>query len=410
MVVAVGLAWIFSVGGSCPSHGAECRRCGWAPPKTTATLTVRRTAELVEALGRVRPGTTILLEDGVYRLRRMLDISVPDVVLRGKRGDRSQVVLCGNGMDERKVGVALSVNAPRVVVADLTVGSVGFHGIQVRGEQGASNVVLHNILVIDTGQQLVKGSTAENGKTADHGLIACSAFEYSDHAPSDYTNGVDILKGKGWVIRDNFFLRIRGPREKGWGAGPAILFWVGSQDTAVERNLVLDCYRGIALGLVSRSSGPQKDEKNPFDHRGGVIRNNVVCNLNPWADEGIEANDSPGVRVEHNTVLVEGKLPWSISIRFSATTALVRNNLSNRQILLREGARAELKGNVTDARSDWFVEPRRGILRLARGDLGAIDIGVPIPEVQTDFDRSPRTSGAGPDAGAFEYVGTRTQR
>jgi hypothetical protein len=290
------------------------------------------------------------------------------VVLRGKRGDRSQVVLCGDGMNERKVGVALSVSAPRVVVADLTVGAVGFHGIQVRGEQGASNVVLHNILVIDTGQQLVKGSTAENGRTADHGLIACSAFEYSDHAPSDYTNGVDILKGKGWVVRDNFFLRIRGPREKGWGAGPAVLFWVGSQDTTVERN------------------------------------------LNPWADEGIEANDSPGVRIDHNTVLVEGKLPWSISIRFSATTALARNNLSNRQILLRDGAHAELKGNVTDARSDWFVEPRRGILRLARGDLGAIDVGVPIPEVQTDFDRSPRTSGAGPDAGAFESVGTRTQR
>ena len=30
-------------------------------------------------------------------------------------------------------------------------------------------------------------------------------------APSDYTNGVDILATKRWVIRDNRFSRIRGP-------------------------------------------------------------------------------------------------------------------------------------------------------------------------------------------------------
>jgi hypothetical protein len=256
----------------------------------------------------------------------------------------------------------------------------------------------------------VKGSTSGNGKSADRGLIACSTFLYTDHAPSDYTNGVDILSATGWVVRDNYFHRIRGPRESGYSCGPAILFWVGCRDTVVERNLLLDCYRGIALGLVARSQKPSPEGAEPHDHRGGVIRSNIVCNLNDWADEGIEVNDAPGLRIEHNTVLVEGKVPWSISVRFPDTQALVRNNLTNRQILLRDGGRAEQQGNVTSAKADWFTDPSRGILRLRRRDLEAVDAGVPIPDFPTDFDRAPRSIGKAPDAGAFEVSADQSRR
>jgi hypothetical protein len=354
--------------------------------------------ELREAVSRARPGTTILLQDGIYQLDRMLSIAVPGLVLRGQSGDRRRVVLRGRGMDESKVGVALSIDAPRVVIADLTVGAVGFHGVQIHGEHGVSDVVLHNILVIDTGQQLVKGSVGPDGRGADRGLVACSSFQYSDHAPSNYTNGVDILGGRGWTVRDNFFFQIRGPRQEGWSAGPAVLFWVGSEDTVVERNLVLDCFRGIALGLI-----PRKDRPDGIDHRGGVIRNNIVCNLNGWADEGIEANAAPAVRIDHNTVLVEGHVPWSISVRFPQTDAVVRNNLTHRPIILRDGARSEQEGNVTGARPDWFVDPDRGVLYPKRGDVAAIDAGVPLPDNLSDFDRIARPRGAAPDAGAFEY-------
>lgn len=365
-------------------------------------LTVRSMAGLREALGRARPGTTILLEDGVYPLDRMVDLGVPDLVLRGKGGDRSRATLRGRGMDERQVGVAISVSAPRVTLADLTVGAVGLHGIQVRGETGADRMVLHNVRVVDAGQQLLKGSCGEDGRGPLEGLVACSAFEYSDHAPSNYTNGVDVLGGRGWVVRDSLFRRIRGPREEGWASGPSVLFWKGSSGTTVERNIAIDCFRGFALGLTGGPDGP-----GPFDHRGGVIRNNVVCNLNPWADEGIEANGCPGVRIEHNTVLVEGKMPWSISVRFPASTGLVRNNLTNRPIVARDGGRLAVEANVTDARRDWFVDPDRGNLRLARDGLPAIDVGVPIPEGPRDLDLGPRALGKAPDAGAFEFVATR---
>ncbi len=339
-----------SVAADRPERAADCPRCGWAPPATSTTCRVSTVRELTEAVRRARTGSTILLEDGVYLLDRMIDLNVPALVLRSRSGQRSQVILRGGGIDERTVGVALSISAAGVVLADLTVGAVGFHGVQVRGERSASKAVLHNVLVMDTGQQLVKGSAAKNGRSADHGLIACSSFQYSEHAPSDYTNGVDFLNARGWVIRDNYFLRIRGPRERDHSAGPAILFWGGSGDTIVERNLVLDCSRGIALGLIPTAN----------DHRGGVIRNNLVVNLNAWADEGIEANNSPGVRIEHNTVLVEGRLPWSISLRFAGTEALVSNNLTSRSIILRDGAHARLRGNVADARATGLSIPGAG--------------------------------------------------
>jgi len=47
--------------------------------------------------------------------------------------------------------------------------------------------------------------------------------------------------------------------------------------------------------------------------------------------------DATGVTIENNTVLVEGSLPWSISVRFPLTSGVVRNNLTNRQVLARDG-------------------------------------------------------------------------
>src|SRR5262249_47048616 len=152
--------------------------------------------------------------------------------------------------------------------------------------------------------------------------------------------------GERWVVRDNVLLRIRGPRAQGYRAGPAILFWGGSRDTIVERNLLIDCCRGIALGLME----VRDDVPGRLDHRGGIIRRNAACNLNPWADEAIEVNASPDTLVEHNTVLVEGKVPWSIGVRFPTATARVVNNLCNRQIVLRDGGKAEMTANIVNAR------------------------------------------------------------
>jgi hypothetical protein len=141
-----------------------------------------------------------------------------------------------------------------------------------------------------------------------------------------------------------------------------------------------------------------------------VVRNNVIVNLNRWADEPIEANAARDVRIEHNTIFVEGLTPWSIEVRFAASDALVRNNLTNHRIFLRDGGRANLDGNVMSARRSWFIDVPRADMRLTPDGRPAVDAGVPIPDATEDFDRTARPAGRAPDAGAFESATPRTGR
>jgi hypothetical protein len=387
---------------------SACPHCGWQHPVTRLAVRVRTVAELEQAVAAAPPSTTILVQDGTYQLNRMLHFDMPEVVLRAESGDRGKVILRGEGMLERKVGVAVSIGANQVVIADLTISNVGFHGVQVRGESSVAGAVLHNVRVMDTGQQLLKGSKGDRAKYSEGGLVACSAFEYTDHAPSNYTNGVDILGGRNWIVRDSYFRNIRGPRNENYAAGPTILFWQDCRDSLVTRNVLIDCFRGIALGLQP-GEGQSITRESGLDHQGGMVCNNVVCNLNSWADEALEANAARDARIEHNTVLAEGQLPWSISVRFSGSSAVVRNNLTNKGVVERNAGRMRSTSNVTDAARDWFVNPAAGNLRLASAAAKAKGAGaiLPVseahPELAADAARVPRPAGVRPDAGAFQF-------
>ena len=379
----------------------QAHACGWSPPSTARHVVVRNTRELLQAVRAVEPQTTILLENGVYALDRMLDLPVPGTVLRSRSGHRDDVTIRGSGMTEG-LGVALSVSAADVTIADLTVGFVRQHAVQVRGERAASRFTLHNVRLVDSGQQLLKGSVGTDSRYADDGLVACSLFEFTDTAPSSYTDGVDLLATKGWVIRDNEFRRIRGPRSAGYKAGPAILVWANAQDTIVERNLIVDSFRGIALGLVPGTSPRARDGERRTDHQRGVVRNNVVCNRHEWADEAIEANASSDILIEHNTVLTAGAVTtWSIGIRYAATSGVVRNNLTTRPFLRRDGGSADQSANIVDADETWFVDAPACDLHLAGAANAAIDAAIVAPDALLDFDRAERVGL--PDIGAFEY-------
>src|SRR3954449_11372833 len=110
---------------------ASCSRCGWSPPRTRFTQTVRPGSDLIRIIRLAQPDTSILLEDGVYSLDGTLQILTPGVVLRGKSGDRSRVSLRGLAIGEQRVRIAVSIEAPRATLADLSIGLVGWHGIQV---------------------------------------------------------------------------------------------------------------------------------------------------------------------------------------------------------------------------------------------------------------------------------------
>ncbi len=389
-------------------------RCGPLPAPTGTVIEVESEPELQAALRRMRDighDGTILLADGEYRLTNTLHLygGLERVAIRGASGDRDAVVLTGWGMSNPNHanvphGILVS-DAQEVLIADLTIRQVYYHAIQVAGESGAADVTIYNTRLIDAGEQLVKGSSGgPPGPYADRGTVACSWLGYTDRARSDYTNGVDVLAGADWVVRDNDFVRIRAPI--GQLAGPAVLFWRNSLRTLVERNRFLECDRAIALGLSSPDVGRARDGEARFDHQDGVIRNNIIHRApgSSTGDIGISVNHHPRFAILHNTVIQHGSFaPGTIEYRFPTSSGRIAGNLTDGPIWRRDGVLAELNDNQTEALPSWFVDEPAGDLHLRPDAAGAIDQIAPIPEVLDDFDGQARPLGPLADLGADEW-------
>jgi len=234
------------------------------------------------------------------------------------------------------------------------------------------------------------------GDGSDDGLLACSRLEYTTTAPGEYTNGISAHDAHRWVVRDNAWYRIRTPGDT---PVPTILFWSASSDTVVERNLLVNCYQGIAFGNASHSSG---------DHSGGIVRNNFIYASMPH-DVVVEMVHAMGWLVAHNTALLLNPAPGLTSCmeaRFADSQGTFAYNLSNMGLRPdRDGAQGASTGNVTSAQSGWFVNPAGGDLHLVATATAAIDQAAPLARVSDDHrPQDPpgvgATSAAGP-AGGF---------
>jgi hypothetical protein len=385
---------------------ASAGACEPLPPPSGTVVHVDTVPELQAAVANLASDTTILVADGTYDLTHTLVIDgASNVAIRGASGDRQAVVLRGRGMSNNSYGsvphIFLVQTASDVLIADMTLREAYFHLVQIQGEQGAQRSRLYNLRLVDSGEQFVKGSTAgAPGPYADGGLVACSTIEYTTRARSDYTNGVDVLAGADWVIRDNVFRNIRAPA--GQLAGPAVLMWRNSLDTVVERNLFIECDRAVALGL-SAPDGNARDGETTYDHQGGVVRNNFIYREGQ-GDVGITVNFARGAAIYHNTVVLNGTFPWAaIEYRFGATTADIRNNLTDAPIWQRDGATATLVGNLTNAQPVWFSNAASGDLHLTAAASAALDQAAPPATVADDYDGDTRPLGSAADIGADEY-------
>ena len=103
--------------------------------------------------------------------RELSKSTLADLVLSGASGDPAKVILRGEGMTDpgRRSG-----NLDRRLESDDCKSDRGYYvimGFQIQGEAGASHAALYNLHVVDTGQQLVKGSAAESDARADGGLL-----------------------------------------------------------------------------------------------------------------------------------------------------------------------------------------------------------------------------------------------
>jgi hypothetical protein len=391
---------------------AQANRCPALDPPGTEQYIVRILAgdveELLWQLKVAWPNTTLLLADGVYRLmpRQTLEVQAQQITIRSASGKREAVVIEGGYNN-------ITINADDCTVADMTLRAPRFHNIQVRGELGVSRARMYNLHLQDAGQQFIKVSTGDGaqGKFADDGLVACSLIEYSTHSrgtdrsPPSYTNGVDILAGRGWVIRDNVFRRIR---SEAGPAGPAILAWKNAMDTRIEGNVIIDSWRGIALGLMGPDRYSRGGSQVVYDHQNGMVMNNVILALHEPADAAIENNFAFNSQVLHNTIYYNETLRhavnWSIEYRLSPTTVLIANKLTNLPVRKRHPIPAQesrVEGNVAGAKPEWFRDIMSEDYHLTP-NAPAIDQGTSSLENLTDIDGDTRPAGRVSDAGADE--------
>jgi len=379
--------------------------CAPLGPPSGAIVRVSTVDQLQAAISGLAANTTVLVADGTYHLTQTLNISAAasHVTIRGASGNRDAVVLTGGGMTP--TGGNLShifqlFGATDVTIADMTLEDVYYHLVQVHGEQGATRPSLYNLHLLDAGEQFVKVSTdGTSGLYSDDGLVACSTIEYTSYPPSDYTNGVDVLAGAGWVIRDNVFRNIRSPDQS--LAGPAVLMWKNTLDSLVERNLFIECDRAVALGLSAPDSNSRGGEK-VYDHQGGIVRNNLIYRAGP-GDVGITLNYARAAEVYNNTVILNGTFPWTIEYRFTPTTADIRYNLSDGPVLMRDGASGTVIGNLASTQPSWFFNAAAGNLHLAAAASAAIGHAASLAAVPDDYDGQLRPIGPAPDIGADEY-------
>jgi hypothetical protein len=112
---------------------------------------------------------------------------------------------------------------------------------------------------------------------------------------------------------------------------------------------------------------------------------------------GIDANSSDN-EIYHNTFV---RCPLAIYIHGGKTGNRVQNNVVVEGKIEDHGSASVISSNLQAAPS--FLNAAAGDVRLRAGSP-AIDAGVPILLVRTDFAGTPRPQGSAPDLGAFEFV------
>ena len=354
--------------------------------------------ELQTAVADLSSGQTILIAPGTYHLTRTLYVGgreLINVALRGASARREDVTLLGRGMESREgaatpFGIWTGNGTRGLLVANLTI--QGFSNHAVIFNSGTESPHLYNVALLDAGQQLLKSNPDSRGTGVNNAVVEYSLFGYSLQSLDGYTNGIDVHGGANWMIRHNTFVNIRAPR--GQLAGPAILMWRRSSGTIVDGNTFVNCQREVSVGL---------EPGEPSDRMGSIIRNNMITR-EPWVHgDAAVLVASPNTEVLHNTILIGDTYHSAIEYRFPNTTnVLVANNLTDRDIVARDGARATVHDNVTSAERKLFIDPSHGDLHLRPPARATIGRGEWMSDADVDGDDERRPRNSEPAVGADE--------
>lgn len=369
----------------------------------TQAITVSSVSQLTSAVSAANSGgdTNIIISStgSPYNLNgTYLRLTGDNITISGSTDDRNDVVLDGNYATTE----IFQITGSNVTIQNLTLKKAVYHPIHVFPEsKDVTGTVIHNVYIQDPGQQAIKiNQNSAKTLSVNNGTVSNSLIELTQPGRekvveingSCYTGGVDAHHAADWTIKDNV---IRGFWCNESLSEHGVHFWSFSQNTVVERNLIVNCDRGIGFGLGS--SG----------HVGGIIRNNMIYHDtgHTHSDVGIGLESASGARVLNNTIYHLHSYSNGIEYRFSGTNGgEIRNNLTNKRISSRNGGTATLSHNYTNAQSSFFKNPDAGDLHLSYKIQGVVDSGLSINGLSDDFDGEKRWQGGIVDIGADELV------
>ncbi|MCS7238050.1 MAG: right-handed parallel beta-helix repeat-containing protein [Thermoguttaceae bacterium] len=364
------------------------------PPPEGQIIYVKTVDELFAAAEKVRPGGTILLADGVYKMPRYFEIHTDRVTLRSASGQRDQVILDGS---ESRHGELVGISyCSGVTIAHLTIQNVRFNGFKLNSNLKAHEVTIYDCVIHNVWQRGVKGPAVPEKDAEALSPRRCRVqycLFYNDRPkrweddPTDrpetfggnYVGGIDVMQARGWVISDNVFWGIRGRTGEARGA---IFLWMDSRDCVVERNVIVNCDSGICLGNSHRA-------RFPIHCVNCTVRNNFIVGA---PENGILADYTQDCRILHNTVhCPDSRLKRLIRLVHDNEGLVVANNLlSGPEMRVETESAVLFRGNLTRVVPEFFRDIGRGDLHLLRAlpdPEAAVDN---LPEVPEDFDRQPR--------------------
>lgn len=374
-------------------------------------VSVATVDDLIHAVEHAKAGQTIAIADGRYFLPRYIEITENNVTLRSASGNRNAVILDGQqSMHGELLGFR---SCTGVTVADLTIQNIKWNGFKINAEDNVQNLTLHNCVIHNIWQRGVKSvRVPEEGREQirPKQIKIQYCLFYNDHPkrfeddPRDtpntfdgnYIGGIDTMHAKGWTISDNVFIGIQGRTREGRGC---VFMWHHAEDCIIERNIIIDCDVGIALG---NSSGIGEG-KSSVHGTNMIVRNNFITRT---PESGILADYTKDCRIVNNTVFdPNNRMNRLIRIVHDNAGLVVANNL-----LSGPGMSVETEDDITLSHNQigdfthYFRAPARGDLHLRPNAKKAIDEGIPLKSVTQDIDGQARKEPY--DIGADEWVDT----
>lgn len=393
------------------------RLAGWGGSPTGRTVNVATITQLRAAIDDAQDNDTILLADGVYQTQSPMVLDGADnVTIRSASGDAAAVTLRGRsaftagGSYDELDDILRIRNCDGVHIERLTFTEAHGYGIKLELDSTGNPNDIHVAYCrfLNIGTRHIKGTRDPNDSTKRirGGSIRHCSFENTVtppvsggwHADGNYVAAIDVMSIAGWTIEDNEFRGIQGRTGEGRSA---IFVWVDSEDLLIQRNRIVNCDRGITLGLSGDIPGWHVD--------GAIVRNNfiVVDSLgSSTADSGIEAWTARGLRIYNNTIWRADRWDWrGIRLIDRIEDVEIVNNLVRGQLTLDHAMPlARNDHNVfADLDTAIFVSAATGDLRLTQAATSAINAGAVLTSVTDDFSGIPRDST--PNIGASEYVG-----